>query len=258
MALISYWRFYHKNKLMIITITVLVLFTIALAAMFIINRRLVRKMHEFINKKIDSPKYDILSLPDLNNHRFFNEATRQMRIAESVTNPLERNLIIWTIRCYRNVFIGIVEVAYKNRFSTTDDSAKFRANIDTALVESTATIRRRLVDDFNFPSAIYFKWQKFKEPYDDLMVSLLDIASERSTTYDRLQSTLDFQYVRILMIRKMITDFIAAEVSVSELSLYRPPLEASVGTDVPTGLVKAISKPTEQDNLDNCKIDFKN
>ena len=57
----------------------------------------------------------------------------------------------------------------------------------------------------------------------------------------------------------MITDFIVAEVSVSELSLYRPPLDASVGTDVPTGLVKAINKPTtEQDDLGNCKIDFKN
>jgi hypothetical protein len=107
--------------------------------------------------------------------------------------------------------------------------------MDSSLVAISATIRHRLVDEFKFPSAVYAKWQKYKGWLDELMTIATEMASEKQTTYDRLQCILDFQYIRIIMLRRIVSDFVVSNVSASEAGLYNPPEEADAQTNNPMG-----------------------
>lgn len=179
-------------------------------------------------------KPDISVLPNLRNHRFFNESTRQIRIAEgSSQNIIERDLVVWTLRGYRDVFADIVELAYEDKSGFDEiigDPTKFRSKIDSASVEASAAIRYRLVDEFGFSSSLYAKWQKSRETSDDLMTNMLEIAAERLSAYDRLQCILDSQYARVLMVRKIISEFVAKEATKDDVELYKPPVEAGDST----------------------------
>jgi len=178
-------------------------------------------------------RQDHSSLPDLRNHKFFNEANRQIRAAEnSSSSNLERDLIAWTIRGYRDVFATILGNAYESKEgfdAVIGDATKFRSSIDSALVESSSDTKYRLVVDFEFPAAVYSKWLKSRELSDELMTNMLDIATERQTPYDRLQCALDSQYARVLMLRKSVEDFVGT-IPQEQIEAYKPPTEAEHNT----------------------------
>lgn len=168
-------------------------------------------------------------LPDLRNHKFFAEATRQMRMAEAATSQAERDLAIWTMRAYRGVFSELVESVYEDKIGfdlAIGDSAKFRARLNAAMTEANQAIKYRLVQEFGFPTMTYAKWQQDRELSDELMTNMLDLAAEKGTPYDRLATALDSQYARMLMLRRAVSSFIAK----NEVFDYAPPGEASHST----------------------------
>jgi len=199
-----------------------------------------RKINRFYVKKSAAADFvhrsSLSVLPDLRNHRFFNEATRQMRIAESSANKLEKILTVWTIRGYRNMFSSIIHDIYEepDQFDMIGDPNKFRSSMGASLVSVSSTIRHRLVDEFGFPVTVYAKWEKHKEWFDELMSNSLSITSDKLTTYDRFQCTMDFQFIRMAMMRKLINEFMTSgEVSATEIGMYNPPADADIGTTVP-------------------------
>ncbi|CAK0742953.1 hypothetical protein CCP1ISM_160002 [Azospirillaceae bacterium] len=218
----------------ILLIIILMMITSALTYIYFVRK--INRHHLKKSTMVDDVKPNLSTLPDLRNHRFFNEATNQMRISESSVNKLEKVLAVWTIRNYRNTFLEIVNDMYKNENNLDISSTKFRSKIDSSLVAISATIRHKLVDEFKFPSAVYAKWQKYKGWLDELMTVGTEMASEKQTTYDRLQCILDFQYIRITILRRIINEFmISGNVSASEAGLYNPPEEADVQTNNPVG-----------------------
>lgn len=178
---------------------------------------------------------DISVLPHLKDHRFFNESSRQMRLAESSKSKLERDLAVWTIRGYRDIFADIVESAYEDKAgfdASIGDAAKFRARVDAALVDAAAAIRYRLVEEFGFPADVYSGWQQSREASDELMTNMLDVAASRLSPYDRLQCALDSQYARVLMMRKAISEYVSNvdNVDNEDIENYQPPTEAGANT----------------------------
>ena len=214
--------------------------TISLILIFVIFYYFNRKINRFYIKKSAAAdfvnKSSLLVLPDLRNHRFFNEASRQMRIAESSSNKLEKILTVWTIRGYRNMLSSIMHDIYEepDKFDMIGNPNKFRSSMGSSLVTVSSTIRHKLIDEFSFPVSVYAKWEKHKEWFDELMSNSLSITSEKLTTYDRLQCTMDFQFIRMAMMRKLINDFmISGEISATEIAMYNPPADAEIGTTVP-------------------------
>jgi hypothetical protein len=181
-------------------------------------------------------------MPDLRKHRFFTEATRQMRAAESANSPSERDLAVWTIRGNRDVIADILNEAYTNKDGFNKyigDATSFRSRFDEAITEVQAAVKYRLVTEFGFPAQVFSKWQQEREFFDEIMTNMLDIASERETSYYRLQSVLDSQYARIIMLRKAIQAFIHKEGVIE----YNSPSGADAST-IASGMQKTCRTPT--------------
>jgi hypothetical protein len=133
-----------------------------------------------------------------------------MRAAEGISDKAERDLAIWTIRGYRDAILDILESAYESKDGFDKfigDVQSFRNRFDSAITEAASAIKYRLVSEYGFPSEVFAKWQQDREFSDELMTTMLDVASERLTPYERVQSALDSQYARIMMMRRTVNTF---------------------------------------------------
>lgn len=149
--------------------------------------------------------------PSLMVHRIFNIATTIIRRAEAAeTSAAVRDLIVWTLRAYRDGFLDLVEEAYKNKdgfdaFWPTPEI--FKAKVSNLITEIDAAVRCRLVDEFNFPISYYNAWITFRGDHDKLMDDMLDLASDRETPYDRVVAVLDSLYAKAASFQRMVTGF---------------------------------------------------
>lgn len=206
----------------------------------------VRKEHPSVLKP------DIAHLPDLKDHPCFAACTKQIRSAEAlvmtvtgdgpsamnarkVATDLARDLVIWTLRAYRDGMHELVVEGYEHATGLNGylgDAARFRSLVDGRYTAILSAVRYRLVTEFNFPAEVYDHFQAYREPSDEVMGEMLGLAASTQTeAYWRLKSSLDSVYARALSFRDLVEQFLFA-MGTERLAhiIYERGAEASQGT----------------------------
>jgi len=185
-------------------------------------------------------KPEINQLPDMRNHKLFTTTTMVMRQAESIrlehkiATALTKDLIVWSLRAYRDCFFDYINEAYEAKEGFDGfigDQYKLRAKIEEIHTTLNAAVRCRLVEDFGFPEDVFARWQSSRENLDRLTMEVLELGLERSEPYWRVRSILDSAFERCFLLKEDVVTFFKAMPTDHLNSLtYEPPAEAGQHT----------------------------
>ncbi len=163
-------------------------------------------------------------LPKLIDHPLFAACTNEIRGAESlfIRSPdgavkdldtmLARDLLVWTLRGIRDVTAGVVQAAYEHKEGfepALGDSQRFVALVmeNYSLVEGA--VRQRLVEEYNYPVAVYDTWRERRRDTDRLMHDMVELAAtQNDQNYWRLNAVLNSLFARVTILRDTVCSYI--------------------------------------------------